>query len=251
VAASPTQLMETHRGNMAGPSRAYPLYRLAWSVLDWVYPPECACCGKPGTRWCTECRDKVQVIRERVCPICGSPQSTMQICARCRREPPCFQCLRSWAIFADPFRKVIHRLKYSRDTPLGDCLAAAMAPTLRALDWPIDLVTPIPLGRKRQFERGYNQAGMIARPLALALGLRYAPKTVARWRDTRSQVGLAGAQRRENVRGAFRARGQQVRGQTVLIIDDVATTGSTLSSAAEALLAAGAKQVYAFTAARA
>ena len=126
-----------------------------------------------------------------------------------------------------------------------------MLPALQNLEWPVSMVLPIPLSLSRQMERGYNQAALIARPLALALGLTYAPKALARWRDTRSQVGLSREQRCENVSGVFRAARGLVRGRTILLIDDVATTGSTLSSAAEALLVDGALQVYAFTAARA
>jgi ComF family protein len=130
-------------------------------------------------------------------------------------------------------------------------MAEQMVPAVRRTAWRLDLVLAIPLGRARQRERGYNQAGLIARPLAQALGLPFAPKALARWRETRSQVGLTREQRHENVSGIFRADGDRVRGRSILLIDDVATTGSTLSSAADALLAAGASTVYAFTAARA
>jgi ComF family protein len=112
------------------------------------------------------------------------------------------------------------------------------------------MVVPIPLGKKRLRERGYNQVGLIARPLAMALGLEYAPQVLARRRETRSQVGLNKDARRDNVRDAFVA-GARVKGKTVLVMDDVATTGSTLSAGAEALYLSGAKDVYALTVARA
>jgi predicted amidophosphoribosyltransferase len=92
---------------------------------------------------------------------------------------------------------------------------------------------------------------LIARPLALALGLAYAPNALVRWRNTHSQVGLSREQRMENVRGVFRADGMRIRGKVVLLLDDVATTGSTLNSGAEALLSGGASKVYALTVARA
>jgi ComF family protein len=144
----------------------------------------------------------------------------------------------------------MHRLKYRRDIGLGDSLAAQMAEFVRGLNWPIDMVVPIPLGRKRLKERGYNQVGLIARPLAMALGLDYTPHELARKRETRSQVGLSKEARRENVRDAFVA-GARVKGKTVLVMDDVATTGSTLSAGAEAFFSSGAKNVYALTVARA
>jgi len=174
----------------------------------------------------------------------------MGVCQVCTAHPPQFTALRSWAAFEGSVRKVLHRLKYRRDVALGQTLAEAMSPALQALDWKVDLVVPVPLGKKRQTERGYNQAALIACPLSLALGLQYAPSALVRWRESHSQVGLSREQRRENVSGVFRA-GRGASGRTVLLVDDVATTGSTLSSAAGALLEGGAGQVYAFTAARA
>ncbi|MEW6403249.1 MAG: ComF family protein [Chloroflexota bacterium] len=147
-------------------------------------------------------------------------------------------------------RGALHRLKYRRDVGLGDALAAQMADFVRGLGWPIEMVVPIPLGRKRLKERGYNQVGLIARPLAMSLGMEYAPQELARRRETRSQVGLNKDARRENVREAFVA-GARVKGKTILVMDDVATTGSTLSAGAEALFLSGAKDVYALTVARA
>jgi ComF family protein len=134
---------------------------------------------------------------------------------------------------------------------LGDALASQMAGFLRGLNWPVDMMLPIPLGKKRLNERGYNQVGLVARPLAMALGLEYVPDALARPRETRSQVGLSRTERRENTRDAFAASRRLVNGKIILVMDDVSTTGSTLSSAAEALFSAGAKNVYALTVARA
>ena len=109
----------------------------------------------------------------------------------------------------------------------------------------------MPLGRKRLAERGYNQVSLIARPLSMAMRIAYAPNALARQQETRSQVGLTRVQRQQNVRGAFRAKEGRVNGRIVLLMDDVATTGSTLSSCAEALYAAGARDVFAFSVSRA
>jgi ComF family protein len=144
----------------------------------------------------------------------------------------------------------LHKLKYRRDMSMGEALASHMVPFVEVLNWGIDLLIPIPLGGKRLKERGYNQVGMIAKPLALALDVRYTPGELMRHKETRSQVGLTKTERRENVRDAFRA-GMGVKGRSVLVMDDVSTTGSTLSAAAEALYLAGAREVYALTVARA
>jgi ComF family protein len=165
-------------------------------------------------------------------------------------ERPHFRSLRSWAEFDDPVKPALHKLKYRRDISLGDALAADMLSFVLDLRWPVDLIIPIPLGDKRRRERGYNQVAMIAHPLALAMKLGYDPLGLIRSKETRSQVGLTREERKENVQNAF-AGGGNISGRTILVFDDVATTGSTLSSAADALLAAGAKDVYAVTVARA
>lgn len=148
-------------------------------------------------------------------------------------------------------QEALHKLKYRRDMGLGDALAAQIADFVRSQNWPMDLIVPIPLGRKRIKERGYNQVALIARPLAQSLGVRFAPAALVRRRETRSQVGLARGARLENVRGAFQADPGHVHGKVVLLMDDVATTGSTLSSGAEALIGSGARRVLALTIARA
>lgn len=125
-----------------------------------------------------------------------------------------------------------------------------MVAYVRDLNWPVEMIIPVPLGRQRHKERGYNQVGMIARPLAMALEIKYAPNGLMRSRETRSQVGLTRQERKENVHGAF-AAGTGVKSKTILLMDDVSTTGSTLSSGAQALINAGAGDVYALTVARA
>lgn len=173
------------------------------------------------------------------------------LCPDCRRMRPAFKALRAWAAFEPPVRPALLRLKYRRDLGLGEALANDMIEFVRTLEWSVDLVVPVPLGRGRLKERGYNQASLIARPLSMAMRLDYAPDALVRSRETPSQVGLTRPERRDNVRGAFRARAGRVSGRVVLLMDDVATTGSTLSSCAEALCAAGARDVFALTVARA
>jgi len=236
---------------MAGLSRLYPFYRLGWTILDWVFPPVCGGCGRAGSRWCADCQRRVQIVRGDLCSSCGIPETKAALCRTCELDRPAFYALRSWAVFDEPVRTAIHKLKYRRDVGLGDALAVGLSRFVDELNWPIDVVTPIPLGARRRRERGYNQVGLIALPLALSLDIAYEPGALSRRRETRSQVGLNREQRRQNLQGAFRAEGKKVRGRNVLLMDDVATTGATLSSGAEALLAAGANRVYALTAARA
>lgn len=126
-----------------------------------------------------------------------------------------------------------------------------MVDFVRVLHWPADVLIPVPLGKKRLKERGYNQVALVARPLAHQLGLRYAQDALRKSRETRSQVGLTISQRSENVREAYQAEAKVVKDRSVLIMDDVATTGSTIAACTTALLSAGAQEVYVLTIARA
>ena len=230
---------------------SYPLYRLGWSGIDWLFPPKCGGCKKAGSRWCAECQAAVPALRGPVCETCGTPVAREGICKRCREEPPPYRALRSWAAFDFPIRPALHKLKYRRDLGLGDALAVPISQFVESLGWPFEFIATVPLGEKRMKERGYNQVALIAKPLSLSLNREYHPLALTRGRETKSQVGLSADQRRDNVRGAFIADPRFVRGKSILVMDDVATTGATLTSSAEALLQAGAKQVFAITVARA
>jgi len=226
------------------------MYRSFWIGLDWLFPPVCGGCGTVGTRWCPECQKNIQTIQGPVCDACGLPQERAGLCDRCQKQRPAFRKLRSWVAFEDPVQVALHRLKYRRDVGLGEALANQISGFVSQLSWPINGLVPIPLGRKRLKERGYNQVAMIAMPLSLQLGIPYMPHALRRTRETRSQVGLSAMERQENMQSAFKANPEKVSGRTVLLIDDVSTTGATLSSAAEALYESGAKDVFAVTVAR-
>ena len=220
-------------------------------MLDWVYPPNCAGCGVKGYRWCPACHANGPHVSGPVCPICGEPGRNGKTCHHCRQHPPAFTTARAWALHDGSARHALHQLKYRRDIGLGDALSQEMILLLDELDWQPQIVVPVPLGKNRQQERGYNQAALLARPVSLALGLPYKPQVLQRKRETRTQVGLTRDERRQNMRGAFTARRQSVEGRHVLLVDDVMTTGATLNSAAIALKEAGAANIWAITFARA
>ena len=142
-------------------------------------------------------------------------------------------------------------MKYRGNIAFGESIAVQMADFVRSLHWSIDALLPVPLGKKRLKERGYNQVALVARPLAFQLGWLYAPNALWKTRETRSQVGLTISQRSENVHEAYGAEAKIVKDRSVLIMDDVATTGSTIAACTTALLSAGAKEVYVLTIARA
>jgi ComF family protein len=235
-----------------GPSGVYQFYRLLWIGLDLLLPPTCGGCGRTGSRWCLQCQQAVSRLTEPLCEVCGVPvQGRVRQCAHCRASRPEFRALRSWAVFDHPVRPALLRLKYRRDVGLGEALVPQLSQFIASLRWPVDLLAPVPLGQGRLKERGYNQSELIGLPLSLALGLVYVPQALVRTRETRSQVGLSRKDRQDNVHGAFKASLRRVKGRRVLLLDDVATTGATLASCAEALRVAGTQDVFAVAVARA
>jgi ComF family protein len=134
---------------------------------------------------------------------------------------------------------------------MGEVLSLVLIQRLDEFGWPVDLVVPVPLSVGRQRERGYNQSAFLAYPVALAHGIRYSSRALQRMRETVSQVSLSADERHRNVSGAFSANPDAVAGKRVLVVDDVATTGATIGSCAEALMSAGAQAVYGLTLARA
>jgi ComF family protein len=229
----------------------YHLYRWLWGGLDLLYPPTCGGCERRGVHWCEDCQKKVILLKPPFCEICGQPLETPGLCHRCVSKPPHFSALRSWVYFEGPVQEAIHRLKYGRDVSLGVILAHLLVDFLGGLGWSVDTVIPVPLGVARLRERGYNQAVLITRPLALETGLPYEDRALLRVRETRSQVGLSYEQRRVNVCDAFHAKPDMVANRRILVVDDVATTCATMNACGAALLSAGANEVYGLTLSRA
>lgn len=157
----------------------------------------------------------------------------------------------AWGYHQDPLRKAIHTLKYRGNLAQGDALAVHLLEVILRDRLEVDVVVPVPLARQRARERGYNQAALLACPLAAALGVTYRQDALARVRETPSQVGRSLEARRENVADAFSARKSRTAGRRVLLVDDVLTTGATLDAAAKALKQAGAEVVSAVVVSRA
>ena len=228
----------------------YALYRSTWSALDLLFPPVCGGCDKAGSRWCEECQSKVKILDGIVCDVCGLPQEQVGVCKTCLADKPHFRMLRAWTVFENPIQHALHKLKYHKDMSMGDAIAFQMLPFVQKLNWQIDMIIPTPLGKQRIKQRGYNQVAMIAKPLSLGLQVEYALHAITRKKETRTQVGLTKVERKKNVEGAFQAEAS-VKRKNIVVMDDVSTTGATLSSIAEALYQAGAENVYALTVARA
>jgi ComF family protein len=221
----------------------------AWA--DAVFPPRCLGCGRTGSNFCPRCISTLKPVWPPWCASCGRSVPAGEVCADCYLDRLPLTGVRSAAAFEGPLRAAIHGLKYRGRTTAGRTLAALLVDPAASLDLGRRdevLVAPVPLHQQRQRERGYNQAALLARPLAAALRLPYRAALLARVRPTAPQVGLSRPARRVNVRGAFQAAG--VSSVRVLLVDDVVSTGSTLASAAQACLDAGAREVFGVTLAR-
>lgn len=171
-------------------------------------------------------------------------------CHECRASNLVLNQMRAPFLYVDPISSLIHRLKYEGYFALAEPLAAQMAERWPAWSAPPDLVMPIPLHARRQRHRGYNQAALLAKPLARARGLDYDDTALRRIRHTPPQVGLGPYERASNVKDAFAATGRRLDDRHILLVDDVLTIGATMRSAAEALIAVGAASVSAYCLAR-
>lgn len=159
--------------------------------------------------------------------------------------------IRSYARYRGPLVRALLQLKYRPNRRLASHMAGWLAALAGRESWRPGIIVPVPLGQKRLRQRGYNQATLIAAGLADCLGAQLVERLLARSRETRSQVGLGMADRQRNVQGAFLASASGLEGQSVCIVDDLCTTGATLSACAAALMEAGVEQVVGLTVARA
>ncbi len=218
-------------------------------LLDLLYPPRCAGCGRMGELLCAACQARIKSPPAPACSRCGRPGMDDIACPTCLATPSHLDRIAAAAIFAPPLREAIHHLKYENGRVLAGPLAALLVAAWPRVGSPADLIVPVPLHRSRQRERGYNQSALLAHALGQAVGLPVDEKALVRSRATRQQVGLGRAERAQNVAGAFACLGNRT-GQRIVLIDDVCTTGSTLEACAEALRNAGAISVWAFALAR-
>ena len=223
--------------------------------LDVFFPPFCAVCGRVGVLLCPGCEARLLPVVGDICRCCGRAMAaeaewSHPLCHACRDAPPPLAQMRAPLRYAEPTSRLIHRLKYEGYFALGRPLAR-----LLVAGWPEwqpapNLIVPIPLHPRRGFRRGDTQPELLARPRAGAVAVTFGATALRGVGHTPPQVGLGPEARAANVQGAFDAEPSQVAGRAVLLVDDVLTTGATMSAAAAALLVAGAASVSAYCLAR-
>ncbi len=229
---SPTQSPEAQ--NHAGLFLSgHPVRRWLDAGLDLLFPPRCAGCGRVDAHWCLICADDVAAIPFPAVRTFKPEQPLTAVAATAVHEGKLQQAL--WA------------LKYENGRRLAVPLGQRIAARLRELEWTIDILVPVPLHMNRLRARGYNQAELLARPAAEHLGIALAAGAIQRTVETQSQVGLNAEERKTNMMDVFQAVPERVAGKTILLVDDVFTTGATLEACATAALNAGADAVYGIT----
>jgi len=232
------------------------------AFLDILFPPLCHVCrcflAEPTEiHLCDGCREKIIPVSSPLCLICGLPFATENgsdhTCGQCLTTRRPFTGARAAARFEGPLQELIHRFKYGKKVhlsrPLGLLTAAALGDVPPAFS--ADFIVPVPLHRTRLRERGFNQSQLIGRVLAKSWKIPLSVNNLRRIRWTTPQTGLSAAERERNIRGAFSvARPDRFIDKRLLLVDDVYTTGSTVTECAKTLCRYGAKEVYVVTVAR-
>jgi len=229
-------------------------------ALDLVLPPACPGCRSAladSDALCSRCWAEMRFIEPPVCPIYGTPFAYEMgegiVSAAALADPPPFRRARAAAIYGDVARRLVHQLKYQDRPDLAQVLAMSMRRAGRDLLPDAAIIVPIPLHYWRLWQRRFNQAAVLGLRLSETAGASFDPLVLKRVKPTARQVGLTAAQREENVRGAFRVPREmraKIAGRSVLLVDDVYTSGATAKAATRALLRGGAASVDVLTFAR-
>jgi competence protein ComFC len=162
-----------------------------------------------------------------------------------------FHMIRSLAVYEGVIREAILKMKFHQDFGISEYLGNRLSAYLKELEWQFDLIIPVPLNPVRQKSRGYNQSYRLALPISLCFNIPIKETALQRTLNTTSQAELAKEQRLTNLRGAFLANKDLVQGKRILLVDDIATTSSTINACSQALYNQQARDVVAITVARA
>lgn len=213
--------------------------QMLWNqILDLLFPPCCAGCGKPGAWFCPRCVGRCHPL---------APEENRRLHAQLGATSLCSSA--GVFTFAPPMREGIHALKYRRYSVLAQPLGKLVSSFYHDRIPPVDAVVAVPLWKERQRERGFNQAELLARVLVADLQLPLLDRQLYRTRATDQQAQLRRSERRNNVKDAFAWRGKPPPPR-ILLFDDVMTSGATMDACASALYAAGAKEVHGLALAR-
>lgn len=221
--------------------------------LDIFFPKLCVSCGKYGQYLCASCAAKIELLKTPICFYCGKISVEAKTCSNCKKREKTQLSAIIPAVRYDigPMKEIIHQLKYCGVSELSEILGELIFQKIKDLDFGKNIIiVPVPLNLRKKNIRGYNQAELLAKYLRNRLGAQFADVLV-RNRNTASQTTLHRRERLLNLKNAFTCTDANlIEDKTVLLIDDVATTGATLSECANILMQSGAKKVIGVVAAR-
>jgi ComF family protein len=221
--------------------------------IDLLFPIECIDCSQEGNWLCESCFKKIKLLKKWPCPVCKIGLTKGKVCVDCRLKSFLNGTVISASYENETLDKAIHYLKYKGIKDLAKPLSRLIVQAMRQNDFCHDdwMVMPVPLNKRRQRWRGFNQAELIGREAAVALNLEINNDNLCRIRYTMPQTKLKRQQRLKNLINAFKLKNPAVlRGKRVILIDDVMTTGATLQECARVLKDAGAIEVWAVVLAR-
>jgi len=209
-----------------------------------IIPSQCLLCGSfedVDCGLCSSCMSQIRPVPPPVCDICGKPLGDPGVCISCQAFRPKFDKMLAAACFEGLLKDMIHLFKYQRKSIFKKILAGILYEHLSKMDMDIDVISFVPLHWTRLIERGYNQSALIAKELSRHMGVKIRYNVLKKTKRGIPQVGLGQKARSKNVEGTFRA--SDVKGKSVMIVDDVITTGATGKEVARALKDAGASYV--------
>lgn len=225
--------------------------QLQEKLVDFFFPRRCVGCGKIGDFLCAGCRQKLPRLLRPFCQKCGKPESSGGLCPACWGQETAIDGIRSVFRFEGVVRQAIHELKYRNLKAISGCLATLMDNYLQDNQVQGEVLVPIPLHLRRLRERGYNQSSLLARELGKLIALPVIDDGLHRLKDSLPQARTTTVEeRRRNVANAFACRDEKLSRRSVILIDDVCTSGATLEACAKALKGAGAVSVWGLTLAR-
>jgi len=227
------------------------LTKIKGMALDLLFPRWCVGCGREGDFICPSCQKSLPRVIPPLCPRCGLPHSSANLCSSCLGWQAEIDGIRAPFRFDGVMRQAIHELKYRNLRALAGLLARLLNDYLLDNPVPGEVLVPVPLHPKRLRERGYNQSRLLAKELGKLAGLPVVDDCLVRERYSLPQARTSSVvERRGNVADAFACRHRWLEGKQVLLIDDVSTSGATLDACARALKGAGAASVWGLTLAR-
>lgn len=215
------------------------------SLYEALFPKYCLSCKREGKWLCSDCQEAISYLRYQFCPFCLTITRTGRPCSICQPRHHLTGLLAA-THFKPPISNLIHQLKYKGTKELSQLLTKIMIKNTRnRIPRGKKIIIPIPLHPKQGRKRGFNQAELLARELSKRLKIEYSPRILKRIKDTKSQTKLNRRERRENLKDAFEIdKRTELEEYIVLLVDDVATTGTTLNEAAKTLKQTKAKEIW-------